>query len=482
MATTLAVRRSFTADDKNVDDCGGDGVGRMLADLLAATVLPVDAEGVEVLNLTGSTGVLLPPMHGTDTMNGTAEGYRAQGRQNSSPSNVGLGETSGVEQERAGSDGRTSPRSDFVFSSVFRDALMSPLCRTTHLALSTARGRYRPGPEQQNGPPVREGTITTENKLESVSHGPYYYIGPKDVLGLCEAASACSSLRYLDLAGSDLSGSAGATAAAAAVSCLLRSTDIHGVYDSLHDVGDFGQRVAGGMGLQDVQLGDNIVSVSCGGGLPRPLTRLSLRACRLGAAGLSAVLGAVTAGVVGKDAADQNRPNCASDTEARKWGTTGSNVNLRGGVQSPFGQGGGEESRRHGRDGRGGRQRRHQALTMLPRLLDLADNRPPRVSTAGGLDVRGNRRGDRGGGQTGREGMGEEDASLVRWQAAGNDERDAVAEIAAALRLLENEGMAIMAAVDDFAGKKPSLERCAHAILEHGTSVVVPILPSSERL
>ncbi|CAN0499955.1 unnamed protein product [Ectocarpus sp. 12 AP-2014] len=144
-----------------------------------------------------------------------------------------------------------------AFLLLLRDALMSPLCETTHLLLSGVRGPPPPPPARNNADCNSAAPGGTPP-----SPPPATFFGPRDAKSLCEAASTCASLRCLDLAGCDLSGPVGAAAAAAAVSCLIRNDDEDEV----------------GLGM-------------AGGGL----RRLSLRACGLGAAGLAAVVRALVA-------------------------------------------------------------------------------------------------------------------------------------------------------------------------------------------
>lgn len=208
-----------------------------LGELLAATVLPADAPGVETLNLTGSTSLLL-----------LDDGRRQQRR----AADGGLG----VEDP---SEPLACPSSWGMeaFLLLLRDALMSPLCETTHLLLSGVRGPPPPPPARNNA-----DCNSAAPGGAPPSPPPAAVFGPRDAKSLCEAASACASLRCLDLAGCDLSGPVGAAAAAAAaVSCLMSNDD--------EDEVGFG--MAGG------------------------LRRLSLRACGLGAAGLAAVVRALVA-------------------------------------------------------------------------------------------------------------------------------------------------------------------------------------------
>lgn len=207
-----------------------------LGELLAATVLPADAPGIEILNLTGSTGLLLQ-QHGEAGGGGASE------------------------------DGghRTHPSlcaSTAAFLMLLRDALVSPLCRATHLLLSGVRGSPLP---PENTTASEDDNVSASSPFGPRDQAPRTF-SPHDAKSLCEAASACASLRCLDLAGCDLSGPAGASAAAAAVSCLTRNNDDHGGYGC-----GYGIPVAGG------------------------LDRLSLRACGLGASGLAAVMRALVA-------------------------------------------------------------------------------------------------------------------------------------------------------------------------------------------
>ncbi|CAM9894019.1 unnamed protein product [Ectocarpus fasciculatus] len=212
-----------------------------LGELLAATVLPADAPGVETLNLTGSTGLLM------------IDDRRRQQQQRR-----GLDGGGGVEDS---SEPVACPSSSGMeaFLLLLRDALMSPLCETTHLLLSGVRG---PPPPARNA----DCNSAAPGGAPPPPPPPTAVFGPRDAKSLCEAASACASLRCLDLAGCDLSGPVGAAAAAAAVSCLTSK-------DGGEDEVGFG--MAGG------------------------LRRLSLRACGLGAAGLAAVVRALVGEVGG---------------------------------------------------------------------------------------------------------------------------------------------------------------------------------------
>ncbi|CBN78457.1 hypothetical protein Esi_0121_0054 [Ectocarpus siliculosus] len=208
-----------------------------LGELLAATVLPADAPGVETLNLTGSTGLLL------------LDDRRRQQRRE-------VDGGGGVEDSSAPLACPSSSGME-AFLLLLRDTLMSPLCETTHLLLSGVRGPPPPPPARNN---VDCNSAAPGGAPPSPP--PAAVFGPRDAKSLCEAASACASLRCLDLAGCDLSGPVGAAAAAAAVSCLI----------SNHDEDEVGLGMAGGR-----------------------LRRLSLRACALGAAGLAVVVRALVA-------------------------------------------------------------------------------------------------------------------------------------------------------------------------------------------
>ena len=290
-----------------------------LGELLAATVLPADAPGIEVLNLTGSTGLLLLQRPEVDGGDSAAEDDGEGGPSSSSP----------------------SCPTTAAFLVLLRDSLVSPLCRATHLLLSGVRG---------SSPLLRRETAPATAPSPSGPAGPKLHeFSPHDAKSLCEAASACASLRCLDLAGCDLSGPAGASAAAAAISCLTRNDDDDG----------YG------------------VPVACA------LDRLSLRACGLGASGLSAVMRALTA--------------------------------------------------LPGDDGPGRRREGHQR-PRLPCLLDLSGNRPLGGGAGGGAlaaSVDGAHR-DRDAGGAGAD------------QAAGLEDADgaALSELAASARALHLQGTA----------------------------------------
>ena len=129
-----------------------------------------------------------------------------------------------------------------AFLLLLRDGLMSPLCNTTHLQLSGLRSPMHPadfapagsacaGVDGSGGGGVGGGC--TDSSGGSAGGRFFRVLGPRDVESLCEAASACASLQYLDLAGCDLSGADGAAAAAAAVTCLIRNNDDDDEYDDL---------------------------------------------------------------------------------------------------------------------------------------------------------------------------------------------------------------------------------------------------------
>ncbi|CAM9680120.1 unnamed protein product, partial [Scytosiphon promiscuus] len=161
-----------------------------LGELLAAAVLPADAPGLETLDLTGSTGLLL-----------VEDG----------PSHRGSEDDASEVEEPLPFSASPSSSSTEAFLLLLRDALASPLCRTTHLLLSGIRGS-----------PARTGSTAAAS---SCWLRPPSVFLPRRVESLCEAASTCASLCCLDLAGCDLSGPVGAAAAAAAVACLIRSEE-----------------------------------------------------------------------------------------------------------------------------------------------------------------------------------------------------------------------------------------------------------------
>lgn len=259
-----------------------------LCELIAATVLPADAPGVEVLNLTGSEVLQVHPR--TEPV---PDGRGTDSRAESSFSPDGGRGSSDILGDSFG-----EPTAVSAVASLFRDALMSPLCRTTHLVFPAGRTVTTGEPRGEGRLPRGAGSpgTTPERTGQSSFAGSYAAttvarrpssepLGPRDVRGFCEAASACSSLRVLDLTGSDLSGAVGASAAAASVACLLRP-EAYGIPDS----GAHGGFDQGGSAL----VGGGEMSSAA-----PALTRLSLRGCRLGARGLSAVLGAI-AGVIGE--------------------------------------------------------------------------------------------------------------------------------------------------------------------------------------
>lgn len=236
-----------------------------LGELLAAAVLPSDAPGVQILNLTGSVGLLLPSHH---------------------VGGVRVGEDEADQGVKSGAEGDdrnaflqpaapSSSNMDTLIT-LLQDALMSPLCIMTHLLLSGIQGSspslYPPPLATASAPAVtslNDASATTGRYQYRACRRPRVF-GPAGARSLCEAASSCLSLRYLDLAGCDLSGSLGAAAAAAAVSCLIR-----GSVDRDGGGGDIG-----GSDSNTARFG---------------LTRLNLRACNLGVRGLSSIFGALVA-------------------------------------------------------------------------------------------------------------------------------------------------------------------------------------------
>lgn len=227
-----------------------------LGELLAATVLPADAPGVETLNLAGSTGLLISDdcrqhhreVHGSETADTPA----------------------GVEEPLP----LASSSSMEAFLLLLRDALASPLCRTTHLLFAGVRGSP-PRPE------LTTSTAAQNAHSTAVSGGmrPSGVFLPRHAESLCEAVSTCASLRCLDLAGCALSGPVGAAAAAAAVACLIRNDG---------ELEEEGEEEGASVGTQEV--GFDAMTAVAGG-----LDRLSLRACGLGTSGLSAVVQALIA-------------------------------------------------------------------------------------------------------------------------------------------------------------------------------------------
>ena len=279
--------------EKWIDDNafgGGPQTRPLLSELLALTILPADAPGVQILDLSGSSG-FLPPVD-RPRLCGPREGARAEG-----------------------DDGVIAPCPSSSSTEAFfvnvRDALMSPLCRTVRLSLSGARGPRLQG--------LGASTSTVGSQV----------LGPKYVKVLCEAASACSSLRFLDLGGSDLSGSLGATAAAAAVKCLIRK----GIDGVLHPRGE--DHDGNGEGRADAVQGDDATDPG--------LSRLSLRACRLGVVGLSSIVSSLAAVFVSN--AEEGLTTVArhchrpSPSQSESW-----------------------------------------FVPRIPHLLDLSDNRPPNAT------------------------------------------------------------------------------------------------------
>eukprot|EP00752_Nemacystus_decipiens_P003472 g3207.t1 len=328
-----------------------------LGELLAATVLPADAPGVEILNLTGSTGLLLEHQH--------QHQHQHQHRE------VDGGRDAAEDGGGAPPSGSSPPcPSTAAFMMLLRDALMSPLCTATHLLLPGVRGSSPSLPRGATA--TTTATVTADGSPSPSGFGGRALrcaFGPRDATSLCEAASACASLRCLDLAGCDLSGPEGASAAVAAVSCLAR--DYH---DDDDDGGGYGPPVAGG------------------------LDRLSLRACGLGASGLSAVVRALVA------------------------------------LTRDHGQG----ARREGRRPR------------LPRLLDLSDNRPLGAGDGAGAGAGGfvdGPSGDRGPGGSGAdEGAGLEGADVA-----------ALSDLAASGRALQLGGLASVVVSCD--SRRPPMRR-----------------------
>lgn len=315
-----------------------------LFELLAATVLPVDAPGVETLNLMGSTGLLL----------------------------VDLGEHLGSTEEEANGDGEfdephcSSSSTTAAFLLLLRDALMSPLCRTARLLFSGIRGGL-----PRTASSARNGRNLAADPAAGRSSFPRRVMGPEDVKVLCEAVSACVSLRSLDLAGCDLSGAVGAAAAAAAVACLIRNDDgnDHFPFDHLYlDQGSGGKREENGD--NNVRIGRAAADFG--------LNRLSLRACRLGAAGLSAVIGTLLSAFYSDDwlvsamSDSIDNSNLDADHYSRQLPSSGAArwdviASERGGCWA----GGDKKS----------------PPPRLPRVLDLSDNRPTASTNRGPAEV-----------------------------------------------------------------------------------------------
>lgn len=261
-------------DETEISD---EAARQLLFELLAVTILPADAPGVETLDLTGSTGFL--PLF---------DQVYCEER-----------------DEASGGDRVVAPplwiSTTEAFFVAVRDALMSPLCRTVRLSLSGARG---PSSSWVAG----RTSIHVDGRARRA-------LSPEHVKVLCEATSACASLRCLDLSGSDLSGSLGATMAAAAVACLIRTNHNDCNIDDTPETAKAA-----------VEAGD--------GAIGNGLSRLSLRACHLGIVGLSSVVGALAAAAT-----------VSEDVRAKAF----ANASLRPG---------------------------RFFLQKFPRYLDLSDNRP----------------------------------------------------------------------------------------------------------
>lgn len=343
---------------------------QLVFELLAAAVLPADAPGVENLNLAGSRGLLLlDPYEPGEKTTGPEQGG-------------GHGELTAL---------AFSETAAFVV--LLRDALMSPLCKTTHLLLSGMRGA-----------PLEDAVDTPRGAYAAVGGQRFNVLDPVSAKSLCEAASACLSLRYLDLGGCDLSGPLGAAAASAAVACLIRCND---------DNPAGGEYCGHGSSRG--------ISAETGCAFVPGLSRLSLRACRLGAAGLSAVFGALVGAFFWDDGSSASytggeRKRCNHDNAS----TAASSVAVAvAGVR-----------------GSGSRRRKEQ-LPRLPHLLDLSDNRPSARRIASSNSPSGYSAVQAGHGVT---------AGVV----GGGEDVDGTAlrDIAAAFRTLEQEGVAAFVVSD----------------------------------
>lgn len=281
-----------------------------LGELLALTVLPADAPGVEVLNLTGSRGLLLPPL------------LDRRGR--SIPSESADSEAGNRDSCGGGEDPSGQPCSSQIMTAnppkvsgvvvLFREALLSPLCRMKHLLLSGVKsaGNDRRHRKMNSSTAAARGQVPIAGMAchdASTTTTLPRQLSPEDVRNLCEAASVCSTLRSLDISGCDLSGILGASAAAAAVACLIRfeALDVHGS-DVRNASGD------GGLRPGDSQSAPSLI-------------KLSLRACRLGAKGLCAVLEALVDVMVGEDgynvlgetSASSAEGDLGKDSRANMW-------------------------------------------------------------------------------------------------------------------------------------------------------------------
>lgn len=311
-----------------------------LGELLASMVLPVDSPGIETLNLTRSTGLLLDDCQHDKEV-------------------AGRGARDGEQLLRRSS---SSSSSTAAFLMLLRDALVSPLCRTTHLLLSGVRGSPPLRPEAAFAAAASRNAESFSSSAPGGRGRMLRVFRPHEAKSLCEAASACASLRCLDLAGCDLSGPVGAVAAVSAVACLIRSGDGDGSDDG---AAVFGFSVD--------------PASSC-------LRRLSLRACGLGASGLSAVMRALVA-LPGEDR--------ALGGEEQRWGGS---------------------------------------LPRFPRLLDLSDNRPlAAAAIAAASAAVGTVNRDSGGVQAGTAAVGEE---------GEEGDVDALSDLAASVHALEREGLA----------------------------------------
>lgn len=375
-----------------------------LCELLAGTILPMDGPGIETLNLLGSTGLL--PVDSNDKHAGTVGGGPAEG---------GTGRGGTEEGERAGArrnrDGDSERLSSSAFLVLLRDGLMSPLCRTTNLLLSGVRGPASlsaPRNVNQNDDDNNEGcglsTMVTGKPSGDGGVGRCLTIaalGPGDIRSLCYAASACASLRCLDLAGCDLSGALGARAVAAAVTCLLAHDDDDGHFgdhSSLPYDNESTPRGGRGKGQTD---GSTASVVG--------LSRLNLRACNLGASGLSAALGALVSVVLCGDGPHNNHVH-----------NSGNKYHLR-----------------------------KERLRRFPLLLDLSDNRPAASSSQRRDSVNTPSAGEEG------RGRREEGASGV---VGGED--SALRQITESLCELERSGSA---SVVPFCDSRLSPGRCARS-------------------
>lgn len=327
-------------------EIGNEAARQLLFELLAVTILPADAPGVETLDLTGSAGFL--PL---------------------------FDQTYSEEREEASGGDRVVPSPLWsstmqAFFVAVRDALMSPLCRTVRLSLSGARG---PSSSWVAG----STSIHVDGRARRA-------LSSEHVKVLCEATSACVSLRCLDLSGSDLSGSLGATMAAAAVACLIRSN---------HNDCNIDEDTSG-TSKAAVEAGDAAIS--------NGLSRLSLRACRLGIVGLSSVVGALAAAAfVSED-----------DVRAKAFASA---------------------SLRPGRF----------FLPKLPRYLDLSDNRLADAVTVNvALEQEVSPEGLERAEKEGATAIADTDA---RPRIVGEQERAALQELSVSFRLLKQHGLASIA-------------------------------------